>query len=225
MQLSIFVTINQNFCMQKVKNIILDYGNVIFMIDFMRAQEAFTALGIKNVDQFFAHKGHAPLFDAFEKGEITAEAFRQGIRDTADVPHLSDEQIDAAWNALLIGVPEGNHELLLELKGKYRLFLLSNNNEIHYQWILDYLKREYQLEDNTSFFEKDYYSHLMKMRKPNADIFEYVLNTHDLNPEETVFIDDSPQHLDTAAKLGLQTFLLTKPDTLSALLKREKLID
>ncbi|QQT25639.1 HAD family hydrolase [Sphingobacterium spiritivorum] len=225
MQLSIFVTINQNFCMQKVKNIILDYGNVIFMIDFMRAQEAFTALGIKNVDQFFAHKGHAPLFDAFEKGEITAEAFRQGIRDTADVPHLSDEQIDAAWNALLIGVPEGNHELLLELKGKYRLFLLSNNNEIHYQWILDYLKREYQLEDNTSFFEKDYYSHLMKMRKPNADIFEYVLNTHDLKPEETVFIDDSPQHLDTAAKLGLQTFLLTKPDTLSALLKREKLID
>ncbi|MGJ1197371.1 HAD family hydrolase [Sphingobacterium spiritivorum] len=225
MQLSIFVTINQNFCMQKVKNIILDYGNVIFMIDFMRAQEAFTALGIKNVDQFFAHKGHAPLFDAFEKGEITAEAFRQGIRDAADVPHLSDEQIDAAWNALLIGVPEGNHELLLELKGKYRLFLLSNNNEIHYQWILDYLKREYQLEDNTSFFEKDYYSHLMKMRKPNADIFEYVLNAHDLKPEETVFIDDSPQHLDTAAKLGLHTFLLTKPDTLSALLKREKLID
>ncbi|SUJ05206.1 Phosphatase yihX [Sphingobacterium spiritivorum] len=211
--------------MQKVKNIILDYGNVIFMIDFMRAQEAFTALGIKNVDQFFAHKGHAPLFDAFEKGEITAEAFRQGIRDAADVPYLSDEQIDAAWNALLIGVPEGNHELLLELKGKYRLFLLSNNNEIHYQWIMDYLKREYQLEDNTSFFEKDYYSHLMKMRKPNADIFEYVLNTHDLKPEETVFIDDSPQHLDTAAKLGLHTFLLTKPDTLSALLKREKLID
>ncbi|MGJ1447502.1 HAD family hydrolase [Sphingobacterium spiritivorum] len=225
MQLSIFVTINQNFCMQKVKNIILDYGNVIFMIDFMRAQEAFTALGIKNVDQFFAHKGHAPLFDAFEKGEITAEAFRQGIRDAADVPHLSDEQIDAAWNALLIGVPQGNHELLLELKGKYRLFLLSNNNEIHYQWILNYLKREYQLEDNTSFFEKDYYSHLMKMRKPNADIFEYVLNAHDLKPEETVFIDDSPQHLDTAAKLGLHTFLLTKPDTLSALLKREKLID
>ncbi|KAF5274326.1 hypothetical protein FQR65_LT17035 [Abscondita terminalis] len=123
----------------RIKNIILDYGNVIFMIDFMRAQEAFTALGIKNVDQFFAHKGHAPLFDAFEKGEITAEAFRQGIRDTADVPHLSDEQIDAAWNALLIGVPQGNHELLLELKGKYRLFLLSNNNEIHYQWIMDYL--------------------------------------------------------------------------------------
>ncbi|MGJ1283709.1 HAD family hydrolase [Sphingobacterium spiritivorum] len=225
MQLSIFVTINQNFCMQKVKNIILDYGNVIFMIDFKRAQEAFTALGIKNVDQFFAHKGHAPLFDAFEKGEITAEAFRQGIRDAAQVPHLSDEQIDAAWNALLIGVPQGNHELLLELKGKYRLFLLSNNNEIHYQWIMDYLKREYQLEDNTSFFEKDYYSHLMKMRKPNADIFEYVLNTHDLKPEETVFIDDSPQHLDTAAKLGLHTFLLNKPDTLSALLKREKLID
>jgi len=210
--------------MQKIKNIILDYGNVIFMIDFVKAQHAFTALGIKNVEDFFGHKGHISLFDAFEKGEISAKAFRDGIREYSNVPELTDQQIDDAWNALLIGVPQGNHELLLELKQQYRLFLLSNNNEIHYEWIMDYLKREYNLADNSSFFEKDYYSHLMKMRKPNADIFQYVLDTHELDLKETLFIDDSPQHLKTAAELGLHTRLLTQPDTLSQLLRREGLL-
>ncbi len=210
--------------MQKIKNIILDYGNVIFMIDFLKAQEAFTSLGIKNVEDFFGHKGHISLFDAFETGEISAKAFRDGIREFSKVPTLTDQQIDDAWNSLLIGVPQGNHELLLELKQKYRLFLLSNNNEIHYDWIMRYLKQEYDLDDNSSFFEKDYYSHLMKMRKPNANIFQYVLDTHALDPSETLFIDDSPQHLKTAAEVGLHTRLLTQPDTLAQMLKREGIL-
>ncbi|WP_270087059.1 HAD family hydrolase [Sphingobacterium sp. SYP-B4668] len=210
--------------MQKIKNIILDYGNVIFMIDFLKAQEAFTSLGIKNVEDFFGHKGHISLFDAFETGEISAKAFRDGIREFSKVATLTDQQIDDAWNSLLIGVPQGNHELLLELKQKYRLFLLSNNNEIHYDWIMRYLKQEYDLDDNSSFFEKDYYSHLMKMRKPNADIFRYVLDTHALDPSETLFIDDSPQHLKTAAEVGLHTRLLTQPDTLAQMLKREGIL-
>lgn len=210
--------------MQKIKNIILDYGNVIFMIDFLKAQEAFTSLGIKNVEDFFGHKGHISLFDAFETGEISAKAFRDGIREFSKVATLTDQQIDDAWNSLLIGVPQGNHELLLELKQKYRLFLLSNNNEIHYDWIMRYLKQEYDLDDNSSFFEKDYYSHLMKMRKPNADIFQYVLDTHALDPSETLFIDDSPQHLKTAAEVGLHTRLLTQPDTLALMLKREGIL-
>jgi len=210
--------------MQKIKNIILDYGDVIFMIDFLKAQEAFIALGIKNVDKFFAHSGHSKLFDDFECGKISAAEFRDGIREATSRKDLKDEEIDAAWNALLIGVPEGNHEILLQLKEKYRLFLLSNNNEIHYKWIMEYLNTAYQLQDNSTFFEKDYYSHLMGLRKPNREIFEYVLQKHDLKVEETLFIDDSPQHLQTAALLGLQTELLTKPDTLAALIKRKALL-
>jgi putative hydrolase of the HAD superfamily len=90
---------------------------------------------------------------------------------------------------------------------------------------LDYLKSKFGLEDNSGFFEKDYYSHLMGMRKPHIEIFEYVLNQHGLDPEETAFIDDSPQHLNTAQKLGLQTYLLTKPDTLRALVYREGFLE
>lgn len=204
--------------MNKIRNIIFDYGNVIFTIDFKRAQQSFTDLGIQDVEHFFSHSGHAPIFDQFERGLISSEEFREGIRNIAGIRELTDEQIDAAWNSLLVGVPEPNHNLLLKVRKQYRTFLLSNNNEIHYNWIMDYLKKEHQLDSNAIFFEKDYYSHLMKMRKPDPEIFEYVLKEHQLVPAETLFIDDSPQHLKTAANLGLHTHLLTGDESLESFL-------
>ncbi|SFS53190.1 HAD family hydrolase [Sphingobacterium wenxiniae] len=196
--------------MQKIKNIILDYGNVIFMIDFVRVREAFMSLGIKNVDDFFGHRTQDPLFDAFDRGEINARAFRDGIRERAGVESLTDEQIDNAWNALLIGVPQGKHDVLLYLKTKYRMFLLSNNNEIHYAYCMQHLQDKYGIADNTVFFEKTYYSHLMRLRKPDPRIFQQVIDEQGVIPEETLFVDDSPQHLETAKAMGFQTELCTK---------------
>lgn len=199
---------------KEIKNIIFDYGNVIFTIDFKRTQAAFEALGIENVEEFYAHKGHDPLFDEFEKGNITTAEFRDGIRKVSKHPELTDQQIDNAWNSLLIGVPDGNHELLLALKKKYRTFLLSNINEIHLDFVNKYLKENFYLDGNECFFEKIYYSHLVRKRKPNPNIFEQVLAENNLKKEETLFIDDSPQHLKTAAELGIQTYLMTYPDTI-----------
>lgn len=207
-----------------IKNIIFDYGNVIFLIDFKRTQHTFTELGIKNVESFFGHTGHDPLFDEFEKGNITSVEFREGIRKITGTNDLTDAQIDNAWNTLLIGVPPENHAVLLKAKEKYRTFLLSNNNEIHYNWIMNYLKQEYNLESNAVFFEKDYYSHLMRMRKPDPEIFEQVLIENNLRPDETLFIDDSPRHVKTAGDLGLHTHLLTFPETLEDFMNRCRII-
>jgi putative hydrolase of the HAD superfamily len=210
--------------MDNIKNIIFDYGNVIYDIDFSLAQKAWTALGITNIESFYGHGQQSALFDAFDKGEITAAQFRDQIRLAVNNDKLTDEQIDTAWNSMLLGIQPGIHELLLQLKAKYRTFLLSNNNAIHYNHIMGQLKREYNFEGNDHLFEKVYYSHFMGMRKPNANIFEFVLNDAKLNPAETLFIDDSPQHLATAQKLGIQTFLLTAPDTLPAYIERAKLL-
>lgn len=209
---------------KEVKTIIFDYGNVIFDIDFKRTQEAFRNLGIQNIEEFFAHTHHDKLFNEFEKGNITAAEWRDGIRKKAKQPELTDQQIDGAWNTLLIGVADGNHDLLLKIKEQYPTYLLSNNNEIHYQWIMDYLMKDFGLENNSSFFLKDYYSHLLKMRKPDHEIFQYVLDTHQLKPEETLFIDDSPQHLKTAKELGMQTYLMTAPDNLQLYFKNNGLL-
>jgi FMN phosphatase YigB (HAD superfamily) len=203
--------------MPSIKNIIFDYGNVIFNIDFLRTQEAFIKLGIPDATLFFSHQKHNSLFDDFEQGLISPAEFRNGIRKISGKHDLSDQEIDDAWNTLLIGVPQGNHELLLQLKSKYRTFLLSNNNAIHYEWIMNYLDKDFGLAGNDDFFEKAYYSHLMGMRKPNKDIFQFVMDKHNLIAEETLFIDDSPQHLKAAQELGLKTYLMQAPDTLQLL--------
>jgi len=209
--------------MQKIKNVILDYGNVIFMIDFPKVRQAFMDLGIKNVDDFFGHHGQDSLFDSFDKGEITVPEFREGVRKKADRFDLTDDQIDNAWNALLIGVPEGKHEILENLNTKYRSFLCSNNNELHYAYCMNSIKEQYGVPNNDQFFERTYYSHLEGLRKPDKAIFERVLDQNNLIAEETLFIDDSPQHLEGASKLGIQTVLCTKERPLELIVSDLKL--
>jgi FMN phosphatase YigB (HAD superfamily) len=211
--------------MQNIKNILFDYGNVIFEIDFARVHQSFKELGISNVLELYGHLDQDSLFDDFDKGDISSAQFRDGIRRLSGKADLQDDQIDQAWNALLIGVPAENHTLLERYHQQYNTYLLSNNNEIHYKWILDYLKREYQLEGNQTFFKHCYYSHHMGMRKPNSDIFERVLKEQNLLPKETLFIDDSPQHIRTAQTLGIQTVLIEPGETLSELTKRIGLLE
>ncbi|WP_118197001.1 HAD family hydrolase [Albibacterium indicum] len=206
--------------MQNIKNIIFDYGNVIFELDFQKLEQAFKDIGIPDTASFFTHKVQNELFDQLDLGSISPAEFRNEVRRIAGKPDLLDDDINNAWNALLVGIAEGNHDVLLEMKDKYRTFLLSNNNEMHYDYIMRYLKDNFDLDDNSSFFEKDYYSHLMGMRKPNAEIFEFVLNTHGLVPEETLFIDDSPQHLEAASKLGIKTALVERPEPLRNIVDR-----
>ena len=210
--------------MQNIKNIIFDYGNVIFMIDFLKTQQSFTDLGIENVEHFFAHTGHNPIFSEFEKGNITASEFRDGIRDIVQKSLLTNEEIDKAWTSLLIGVPPINHEILLKAKSKYRTFLLSNINEIHLDFISMYLQSTFNINSNDVFFEKVYYSHLVRMRKPDRNIFEHVLRDSNLDVNETLFIDDSPQHLKTAQEMGFQTHLMTREDSLEKFFDRTGLL-
>lgn len=210
--------------MNNIKNIIFDYGNVIFNIDFKKVAEAWKKLGITNADEFYGHRKQDPVFNAIERGEISPAEFRNRIRAITHKPELTDEQINNAWNSIFIGIPNGNHELLTEVNKKYRAFLLSNINAIHYDYVHGYLKREFGMDNNNHLFEKVYYSHLMGKRKPDADIFEQVLHENNLNPAETLFIDDSPQHLETAKKLGMQTYLMTAPDTIQLYFKTNGLL-
>jgi FMN phosphatase YigB (HAD superfamily) len=210
--------------MQNIKNIIFDYGNVIFTINFERVQQSLKTLGISKVDEFFGHLQQDPIFDAFDRGQISADVFRDRIREKANKPNLTNDEIDATWNSILVGIAEGNHELLLQLKEKYRTFLLSNINEIHYNFIMKYLKDEFGFDNNDHLFERIYYSHFTGKRKPEIAIFEQVLNENNLKAAETLFIDDSPQHLAAAKTLGIQTFLMTAPDTIQAFIEREGLL-
>lgn len=210
--------------MQNIKNIIFDYGNVIFLLDFQRLKEGWKSLAIDDPDTFFSHGVQEPIFDRFDRGLVTETEFRDFLRNKIGNHNLTDEDIDAAWNSLLLGVDKGTHELLAELNKKYRTFLLSNINPIHYNYIMNYLNDEFGFENNDHLFERTYYSHLIGIRKPDKAIFEKVLSENGLDPRETLFIDDIAANLEPAKELGIQTFMMAAPDTIQDFIKREGLL-
>jgi FMN phosphatase YigB (HAD superfamily) len=198
---------------QKIKNIIFDLGGVIININYHLTIQKFKNLGIENIENAYSQLRQENLFDQFEIGAITPAEFREGIRRMSSAD-ISDEVIDKTWGAMLLDIPEERISLLQEAKKRYNTFLLSNTNEIHLGQFSGYIKQKFEIDGLGPLFIKDYYSHEIGLRKPNADIFEFVLAKNKLKPEETFFIDDSPQHIEAAVKLGIQAYHLTSPETI-----------
>jgi putative hydrolase of the HAD superfamily len=191
----------------KYKNIIFDFGGVIINIDYNLTSEAFRKMGLNHFDEFFSKAKQNQLFDLYEKGLITSHEFRTELRGAFNNKPAA-EQINEAWNAMLLDLPDERIELLKKLKSTHRTFLLSNTNEIHIDKIYKDLKEQKGIDDFADYFEKVYLSYRVKMRKPDAEIFQLVLKENKLNKDETLFIDDSPQHIESAKKLGIPTYLL-----------------
>lgn len=198
------------------KNIIFDLGGVILNIDYDLAVSEFKKLGLNNFSNHFSQAQQQQLFDQYEKGKISSDEFRAELKKELN-PATTAEQIDAAWNSLLLDLPKQRLEILKKMKNTHRTFLLSNTNEIHIIQFEKYLKQTFGINDLSGYFEKMYLSYKMGMRKPDAEIFEYVLKQNNLNSSETLFIDDSIQHIEGAKKLGIQTYWLQKPETIVGL--------
>ena len=188
-------------------NIIFDLGGVILNIDYGLTLKGFSDLGIQDPEAQFTQLKQTPLFDDYETGRIDTDQFRNGLRE--HIPAVvSDDQIDAAWNCMLLDLPESRLKLLNELKIRHRIFLLSNTNELHIQEFHRRLSMWFGVKDLSHLFETVYYSFQMGMRKPDAEIFETVLDQNRLFASETLFIDDSPQHIEGAKQLGIQAHFL-----------------
>lgn len=195
--------------MKQIKNIIFDLGGVIINLDINKTIQEFNKLSKMPFESIYSQLQQTPIFDKFDKGEISDSIFFNELQKTLGLP-ISKEKLTFAWNAMLLDFPKNRLDLLQKLKPNYRLFLLSNTNETHITEFETILFKQHGYKNLESFFETVYYSCRMGKRKPNTDIFNYVLNTQNLNPQETLFIDDSPQHVDGALKTGIQAKLLDK---------------
>jgi glucose-1-phosphatase len=191
----------------EIRNIIFDLGGVLMNISFQATIDEFKALGITSFDQIFSQASQDRIFDGLDKGHISPDEFRSRLRDLTGLP-LTDSQINQAWNAMIQEMPEHSLTLLEQVKDYYRIFLLSNTNAIHFPDFLDYLKESHGYESMEVFFEKQYLSYEIGMRKPDVEIFEYVITENGLNPSETLFIDDTLQHVEGARKTGLKAYWL-----------------
>jgi glucose-1-phosphatase len=197
----------------KIKNIIFDWGGVITNLHLDATKKAFQELGISIFDESVLHNPHDELFLPFEIGRFSPAEFRDKIRSFSPAL-VTDEAIDKAWNAMLGELPAERWHILEVAAKHYRTFLLSNTNAIHQPYYFNYIQQVYGTNGLSHHFEKVYYSHELGLRKPNADIFQYVLSNTGIDPHETMFIDDFIENIETARQLGFQTCHLKAPLTL-----------
>lgn len=192
-----------------IRNIIFDLGGVIMNIDFKLTEAAFNKLGFTNYREFMTQFHITPLFEAYETGKIDDATFIKGVQELSGL-NITEEEVVEAWNALLLDFPPERLALLESLQQRYRLFLLSNTNALHYAAFQDKLHAQTGklLED---YFEKTYYSHTTQLRKPHAAIYQLVLDENDLRAADTLFIDDTASNFSGAESLGIKTLHLKPP--------------
>ena len=191
--------------MKNIKSIIFDLGGVLLNISYQNAIEEFEKLGIENSSSFYSKKSQTNIFNLLETGEISENEFVKVIKKSCKSVTL--KQILYAWNSMLLDLPKNRINLLINLKKEYQIFLLSNTNEIHINKFKNIMGEE-EYNKFYNLFNKVYYSHEIGMRKPNAEAFRLILDENNLKTKEVLFIDDSPQHIDGAKKLGIQTYHL-----------------
>ena len=184
-----------------IKNIIFDFGDIFINLDKVGAMT--TALELFDIPELTPEMLETNM--KYEKGLITTNEFIEFY--TSSFPRISKKDIINAWNCILLDFPHYRLDFIKKIKSQYRCFLLSNTNEMHINWI----KNDWGMELYNEFkncFEEFYLSHEMNMRKPDTNIYEFVLQQHNLNASETLFIDDTSENTDTSAKLGIHSWNL-----------------
>ena len=195
-----------------IKNIIFDLGGVLINLNYQLTRKAFEDLGVGDFDAFYTQHAANPLFENLEVGAIEPEAFYEALWEATGLT-LTNSQIETAWNAMLLDFPEERLLWLSQIKNKYNIYLFSNTNAIHYNAFINiYRKVAPQLDLDLRFehfFKTAYYSHTLGQRKPEVAAFEAVIQDANLDPAQTLFIDDTLLNIEGAQKAGLQTVFLS----------------
>ena len=184
-----------------IKNILFDLGGVLYHIAYIKTIKTVKSLGIENAKEVYSQQKQSEFFDLFETGKITEEQFFYHLNLLS--PKVKKEDLKAAWNTMLLGMPRENKNLLATLKSKYNLYLLSNANVTHIEFVKNDLLLKNGISNLEQFFNKAYFSHEIGMRKPDLKTFEWVLKDAGIKPNETLFIEDSIQHIEGAKLAGL----------------------
>ncbi len=206
---------------RNIRHIIFDLGGVLLNIDYTLTEKAFREAGIENFGSIYSQLQQTPVFDDFETGKTDQSDFIQAMQEASGY-RVTPEQVITAWNAMLLDFPLRRLQILQQLRIYYDLFLLSNTNIIHETAFNDILMQEHRISNLGVFFDRVYLSHRVGLRKPMKEVFVRVLEENGLQPEHTLFIDDSPQHVEGAKAVGIQTIFLEKGMTIEEHVFRPK---
>jgi len=185
----------------KKKTLIFDFGNILLNLDYKVCFKAFhDVLGI-DFSKGLPESTKQHLF-RYEKGELNTESFLWHLQQFKPDAEIRD--IIAAWNSLLVPVPQYRFDMIAALRDKYNVAMLSNINDMHMNWIHSDLKKRLGLEDfRSQYFDKVFYSHLIGHRKPDTNCYEYVQKELGIaDGQDILFIDDMQENIDAALDYG-----------------------
>ena len=203
----------------RIKTLILDFGGIIYDIDFQRAARSFEQLGIKKFDDLYSHAVQTGIFEQLERGELTDSEFYEALMPYFHGRNPEPRNIKKAWNSLLLGFKKERIELIRSLRKDFRITLLSNTNQIHYDQFSREFKDEFgsRLEDE---FDHCTFSHRCGSRKPEDAVYRKALKAAQAAPENCLFIDDTPHNLPPAERAGIRTYLHKPGDEITEILPR-----
>ncbi len=200
-----------------IRSLLFDLGNVLVDIDIDGAHE--------RLNQLFKKDAQRPLIEGtfieYECGRISTDIFINTLLSQSERKVQALDIIEA-WNSMIVGIPDYRLEMLRLLKRKYSVYVLSNTNALHLEWIHRYVRKEHNVND----FEKElldhaFYSHLVGDRKPNASLFKFITEDSFMTPALTLYMDDVQENLDVAGKLGFNTHLVKPGDEIAEYLKKQ----
>lgn len=199
-----------------IKNIIFDLGGVILNLSVASTHEAFSQLSGLPLEEIQKRVHHGVYFHKFERGAISPADFRKHLRESLGM-QASDAEIDAAWNTMLLDIPKTRLALLEHVKKTHATFLLSNTNAIHLERFNRIVQQTSGVSRIDDYFHKAYFSHHLKMSKPDPEIYEHVLRENHLKAAETIFLDDNLDNLKGAQRTGIRTYHIENPDQIFSL--------
>jgi putative hydrolase of the HAD superfamily len=191
----------------KIKTIIFDLGGVLYDLDRDRCVRSLMQLGLTDANNLLSNYKQSGVFQQLEDGRIEPDLFYDSIRKITG-NHVTNEAIKGAWNSFLVQIPDYKLEMVLELRKRFNILMLSNTNAIHFA---DEIPKEFAKHGKTiaDYFDKCYLSYQMNSSKPNPKIFELLIADSGIDPQDALFIDDSPENIRVANELGFQTYLAT----------------
>ncbi|SMP38860.1 HAD family phosphatase [Fibrobacter sp. UWB10] len=195
------------------KNFIFDLGGVILDINMQKALDGFAALGLPESELRFDVGEAADLMHRYQLGHFTTDEFCRRLATRCN-PGTTPEQVAHAWNSICLGIPKRKLDAIKALKQRANVYLLSNTNDLHWQYCLDHWfnANGNRCED---FFDKVFLSQEMHLEKPHAEIFEQVIKTIDAGrgseTSDTIFLDDNIDNVNAAKNCCIQAVQIT-PD-------------
>ena len=179
----------------KIEALLFDLGKVLIDFNFETAVEALHACCSITRDRFEEVLWDENWIRRYERGEISTRQFHEYLCRTAKLK-MALPEFCKTWSSVFLPDLIVSEELIAALKRKYRLILVSNTNQAHFEFI----RSRYRVVD---YFDRWVLSYEVGSLKPDRKIFEQAIAAANCPAQALFFTDDREENIRAARQFGM----------------------